>query len=141
MNAHDVAEIWRKVKPFSFGQATSAWPGRFVREKAYERLAMSTRKHLELMGKPWLWHDANAERNQAVMQWNSAELLSGIKPTTTSHQSLIILNQPITRRDILERVWRGSDYRICADGGANRLYDLLGEGDREKYVLLFRLSA
>jgi len=38
--------------------------------------------------------------------------------------SLLILNQPINGIDFLKRVWSNSSWRVCADGGANRLYDL-----------------
>jgi thiamine pyrophosphokinase len=43
------------------------------------------------------------------------------KPRT----ALIILNSPIARppSPLFEELWKGSDIRICADGGANRLYD------------------
>ena len=41
-----------------------------------------------------------------------------------SQTALIILNQPIASVDFLNRVWTNSSYHICADGGANRLYDL-----------------
>ncbi|GJJ76994.1 thiamine pyrophosphokinase [Entomortierella parvispora] len=45
--------------------------------------------------------------------------------TGQGHFALIILNQPILlRRDLFENVWRNAKYRFCADGGANRLYDL-----------------
>ncbi|KAI9886462.1 MAG: protein transport protein bos1 [Watsoniomyces obsoletus] len=36
--------------------------------------------------------------------------------------ALIILNQEVTNVDILDRLWDHADFRICADGGANRLY-------------------
>jgi thiamine pyrophosphokinase len=38
--------------------------------------------------------------------------------------ALIILNQPFSFA-LLRRVWSSSGWRCCADGGANRLYDLL----------------
>ncbi|ORY08800.1 thiamin pyrophosphokinase-like protein 1 [Clohesyomyces aquaticus] len=37
---------------------------------------------------------------------------------------LLILNQPIASFEIFARLWKHSIYRICADGGANRLYDM-----------------
>ncbi|KAF2196676.1 thiamine pyrophosphokinase [Delitschia confertaspora ATCC 74209] len=37
---------------------------------------------------------------------------------------LLILNQPIASFDVFTRLWRHTRYRICADGGANRLYDM-----------------
>jgi thiamine pyrophosphokinase len=44
------------------------------------------------------------------------------KPPRTA---LIILNSPIARppSPLFEELWKRSDIRICADGGANRLYD------------------
>jgi thiamine pyrophosphokinase len=44
---------------------------------------------------------------------------------------LLILNQPITDFATFSRLWRHTDYRICADGGANRLHDMF-KGDLEK---------
>jgi len=39
---------------------------------------------------------------------------------------LIILNAPIQNVAVLQRVWANSAFRLCADGGANRLHDLFG---------------
>ena len=41
-----------------------------------------------------------------------------------AHTTLLILNQPINGIDFLKRVWSNSSWRVCADGGANQLYDL-----------------
>ncbi|KAH8725602.1 thiamine pyrophosphokinase [Phaeosphaeriaceae sp. PMI808] len=50
---------------------------------------------------------------------------------------LLILNQPIAHFDTFARLWSRASYRVCADGGANRLFDLF-EGDlaaqREHYL-------
>jgi thiamine pyrophosphokinase len=50
---------------------------------------------------------------------------------------LLILNQPIAHFDAFARLWKHASYRVCADGGANRLFDMF-EGDlasqREGYV-------
>ncbi|KAF2658205.1 thiamine pyrophosphokinase-like protein 1 [Lophiostoma macrostomum CBS 122681] len=54
----------------------------------------------------------------------------GELPQDTRPPSLLILNQPIASFDVLARLWKHSRYRICADGGANRLYDMF-EGARE----------
>ena len=47
------------------------------------------------------------------------------KPTTTTITALILLNTPFSRPPsrLLERLWHLSTERICADGGANRLYE------------------
>ncbi|KAI0250257.1 thiamine pyrophosphokinase [Lactifluus subvellereus] len=41
-----------------------------------------------------------------------------------SKTALIILNQPFSKC-LLRRLWHASDWHCCADGGANRLHDLL----------------
>ena len=41
--------------------------------------------------------------------------------------SLIILNSDSVSEDILSCVWPLSNFRVCADGGANRLYDTFSE--------------
>ena len=42
--------------------------------------------------------------------------------------ALIILNQPFSNA-LLRRLWHATDWHCCADGGANRLHDVLN-GDR-----------
>lgn len=61
---------------------------------------------------------------QPVRTWTCEELLRG---HATKKYALIIVNQPI-RRDLLDRAWQAVDIRLCADGGANRLFDV----DHEK---------
>src|ERR1700761_1359600 len=41
----------------------------------------------------------------------------------SSTSCLIILNCPITSAGHFQNLWQKSSYRICADGGANRLHD------------------
>jgi thiamine pyrophosphokinase len=41
--------------------------------------------------------------------------------------ALVILNQPFSK-PLLRRLWNASDWHCCADGGANRLHDLLLSG-------------
>ena len=50
---------------------------------------------------------------------------------------LLILNQPIAHFTAFSRLWEHTGYRICADGGANRLFDMLKdnlEEQRDQYV-------
>lgn len=49
----------------------------------------------------------------------------GIPTTTAATTAMIILNSPITRPPsmVFDRLWKSSQYHICADGGANRLMD------------------
>ena len=57
--------------------------------------------------------------------------------SSSNPPDLLILNQPITHFDAFARLWRHTSYRVCADGGANRLFDMF-EGElvaqRENYV-------
>ncbi|KAI8846251.1 thiamine pyrophosphokinase [Chytridium lagenaria] len=49
--------------------------------------------------------------------------------------ALIILNQPLCAMRWLERTWMATSLHICADGGANRLYDLCGNDEtRENFL-------
>ncbi|KLO13474.1 thiamine pyrophosphokinase Thi80 [Schizopora paradoxa] len=47
-----------------------------------------------------------------------------VDKTPSKRRSLIILNQPFTL-ELFLRLWDATDWRCCADGGANRLFDLL----------------
>ncbi|KAH9068341.1 thiamine pyrophosphokinase [Lactarius deliciosus] len=51
---------------------------------------------------------------------------SGEAPRTKV--ALIVLNQPFSK-PLLHRLWHASDWRCCADGGGNRLHDLLSGAD------------
>jgi thiamine pyrophosphokinase len=52
-----------------------------------------------------------------------------------SRYSLVMINSSTMDTDIVRRLWRYCDFKICADGGANRLFDGLKE--REGDVSLF----
>ena len=70
--------------------------------------------------------------DSTVHYWTLPFLQSVPPPLDKSHASkskskktaLIILNQPFSK-GLLHRLWYTSDWHCCADGGANRLYDLL----------------
>lgn len=67
------------------------------------------------------------------MVYHPARFLTGDKvPTDVAPPDLLILNQPITNYGVFTRLWQHTDYRICADGGANRLFDMFTEGGRDQ---------
>jgi thiamine pyrophosphokinase len=52
--------------------------------------------------------------------------------------NLIILNSPSYSHGIAECVWHSCKLQVCADGGANRLYDAMNnEEERMKYIPTF----
>ncbi|KAG2174131.1 hypothetical protein INT43_004151 [Umbelopsis isabellina] len=61
--------------------------------------------------------------NSTMRRWRPSAVLSLTESLKRPH-ALIILNQKINRVDILKKVWAAATYRFCADGGANRLYDM-----------------
>jgi hypothetical protein len=64
--------------------------------------------------------------------WSCVNVLQGTRQSTP--YAMIILNQPITMKETFRHAWAASDFHICADGGANRLYDLWNEDQRTAYV-------
>ena len=54
--------------------------------------------------------------------------VSFLDPLRQSRNALIVLNQPFSF-PLLHRVWQSSTWHACADGGANRLHDLLSDHD------------
>lgn len=61
---------------------------------------------------------------------------SGETPRTKI--ALIILNQPFSK-PLWSRLWHASDWRCCADGGGNRLHDLLNGTDNRPTSYIARL--
>jgi thiamine pyrophosphokinase len=47
---------------------------------------------------------------------------------------LIILNSDSYSGQLAVAVWDNCKFKICADGGANRLFDSLDEAVRDKYI-------
>lgn len=55
--------------------------------------------------------------------------------SSSNKYALILLNQPFSL-GLLWKLWKASSWKACADGGANRLYDLFSgelEDLRTKY--------
>lgn len=62
-----------------------------------------------------------------------AGILSSSK--ASSKQALIVLNQKLPDAHLFERIWAQCDVRVCADGGANRLFDYFSDdSQRQKYI-------
>jgi thiamine pyrophosphokinase len=70
---------------------------------------------------------------QVFMQSTNAVNLS-LPFSNPSNSTLIILNQPLPSFSIFSRLWNNCSVRIVADGGANRLFRLLPEAERERFV-------
>lgn len=68
---------------------------------------------------------------QAAQEFTPAEFINGKPRGTTKQWDLLILNQPVQDFHVFECLWKNTDYRICADGAANRLFDMF-EGCLEK---------
>ncbi|KAF7327626.1 TPK-B1-binding domain-containing protein [Mycena kentingensis (nom. inval.)] len=64
--------------------------------------------------------------------WTTEFLLPSSTTSSTHPRALIILNQPFSKALFL-RLWSSSEWRCCADGGANRLFDTLGT-ERALYI-------
>lgn len=64
-----------------------------------------------------------------VETFEPAQIL-GCESSDSGPIGLVILNQKINSRELFLQVWSKTKYHVCADGGANRLYDLF-EGDHE----------
>src|SRR5882762_4070095 len=57
-----------------------------------------------------------------MSQW-SIPFFQPSAPLEEQSRTLIILNQPFSVT-LFDRLWNSCTWRCCADGGANRLYDL-----------------
>ena len=67
---------------------------------------------------------ASSSALYSVTPWE----ISFLDPLRQSRNALIVLNQPFSFA-LLHRVWHASRWHACADGGANRLHDLLRDYD------------
>ena len=59
------------------------------------------------------------------LDW-SLPFLDGPSHENGRKYALIILNQPFSL-PLLQKLWQSTHWRCCADGGANRLHDVLSE--------------
>lgn len=56
-------------------------------------------------------------------------------PTPNSRPCLVLLNQALCGLEgVLRKHWHKFSLHVCADGGANQLYDVISEGSREQYI-------
>jgi len=74
----------------------------------------------------------NASAPPTIKKWSPTFMSR--QPQSTSSAALIILNQPFSFL-LLQRLWTSCSWRCCADGGANRLYDILvGTGKTRDFL-------
>ncbi|KAH0535927.1 hypothetical protein FGG08_007170 [Glutinoglossum americanum] len=80
---------------------------------------------------------SKTQREKTVSEWYPVSYLNSESVPTLSY-TLLILNQPIDGKRF-SRYWEGSSFKICADGGANRLYDLCEKSESHalKYYVGF----
>lgn len=62
--------------------------------------------------------------NSQPTSWQTPFLKPPSHLSQNTARALIILNQPFSA-PLFSRLWASSTWKCCADGGANRLYDLL----------------
>jgi len=56
-------------------------------------------------------------------KWAPSFLDESNTSSSSNKHALILLNQPFSL-GLLWKLWKASSWKACADGGANRLYDL-----------------
>ncbi|KAJ7637713.1 thiamine pyrophosphokinase [Mycena polygramma] len=64
-----------------------------------------------------------------MTSWD-VDFLQPQRTSETTNRALVILNQPFTEL-LFSRLWNSSQWRCCADGGANRLFDALAATQRD----------
>ncbi|KAG5638904.1 hypothetical protein H0H81_008965 [Sphagnurus paluster] len=84
--------------------------------------AIKTLETLYLEANPCQTKDMSGYRRKIILA------LPQLKQIDATPRALIILNQPFSR-PLLDRLWNSCSWRCCADGGANRLYETLGDDE------------
>lgn len=63
------------------------------------------------------------------------EIRNGFSPSDLNHSVLLILNQKIDIGLSFRKLWDSHSIRVCADGGANRLYNYFtSDAERAQYL-------
>ncbi|KAJ7475797.1 thiamine pyrophosphokinase Thi80 [Mycena latifolia] len=68
-----------------------------------------------------------------MTSWNTEFLQGQTTSETSSKRALVILNQAFSESLFL-RLWHSSQWHCCADGGANRLFDVAGAAQRTLFL-------
>jgi uncharacterized Rossmann fold enzyme len=68
--------------------------------------------------------------------FDSATTTSSLPSTSTVPRvsCLIIINSPSVDFNIVEKLWKHTDIKICADGGANRLFTGIKHDQRKDFI-------
>ncbi|KAJ1566747.1 hypothetical protein HK096_000496, partial [Nowakowskiella sp. JEL0078] len=77
--------------------------------------------------------EAKRSKRGSLYQWAVSDFFSS--DAAGNSRALVILNQPICSLTLFKKIWDSVSVRICADGGANRLFDSF-ESDEERKEFL-----
>ncbi|PWN38709.1 hypothetical protein IE81DRAFT_327215 [Ceraceosorus guamensis] len=76
----------------------------------------------------------------SAQQWDPSVMLQDPAASGVARPAyaIILLNAPIhaDHRRTFERLWNGANYRVCADGGANRLHEAYRGGGESRETVL-----